>query len=244
MKSLRTVVLFLCVCILFIEWNFAALNSHLSSHSVKFQPSHASSTKAGPTALNMSIVSWNMAEKDPQFDQCGFIKGYRSSDIVIIGIQECEDIKPRRREGRRTRKWREIQRKYLGKSFKCISSHKMGGLFISIHAKQRATRAIQSLQVVDVACGVGNVLTNKGAVGVIMRIHNKTLALVNAHLAAHQKHVSISMICLYLNIYTTIQHCTNFAYCCILYYIILTVTLQYAILSTVQPSTLYHTILS
>lgn len=205
MKFLRTVVLFLCICIWFVECSIAALNSRISSHSVKFQPSHAASTNVKQTtALNMSIVSWNMAEKDPQFDQCEFIKGYRSSDIVVIGIQECEDIKPRRREGRRTRKWREIQRKYLGKSFKCISSHKMGGLFISIHAKPRATRAIQSLQVVDAACGVGNVLTNKGAVGMIMRIHNKTLALVNSHLAAHQKHVSISIICLCLNI----QYCT------------------------------------
>ena len=42
-------------------------------------------------------------------------------------------------------------------------------------------------QVVDVACGIGQILANKGAVGVVLKMRSgKTLALVNAHLAAHQ----------------------------------------------------------
>jgi hypothetical protein len=143
------------------------------------------------SALNMSIISWNMAEVAPNTKDCAFIRGYRSSDIVVFGIQECEDIRPRRREGHRTRLWRELQRKLLGRQFQCIGSHKMGGLFLSVYAKQTALEKIRGVQLVDVACGVGNVLTNKGAVGAILRFGNKTVALVNSHLAAHQKYVSV-----------------------------------------------------
>jgi hypothetical protein len=141
--------------------------------------------------LNVSIISWNMAEKAPNEADCAFLKDYRNRDIVVFGIQECEDIRPRRREGHRTRKWRYLQRKLLGRQFQCLASHKMGGLFISVYAKNHARKEVQGMQLVDVACGVGNVLTNKGAVGVVMRIRNKTVALVNSHLAAHQKYVSM-----------------------------------------------------
>jgi hypothetical protein len=45
---------------------------------------------------------------------------------------------------------------------------------------------VQGLQLIGVPCGVGNVLTNKGAVCVLLRIRDTSLAFVNAHLAAHE----------------------------------------------------------
>jgi hypothetical protein len=62
----------------------------------------------------------------------------------------------------------------------------MGGLQIAVHVKKTIVKKIIGIQVIDVACGVGNVLTNKGAVCVLLRIKGKTLALINAHMAAHQ----------------------------------------------------------
>lgn len=62
----------------------------------------------------------------------------------------------------------------------------MGGLQIAVHVKRSIVKKIIGVQVLDVACGVGNVLTNKGAVCVLLRIKGKTLALINAHMAAHQ----------------------------------------------------------
>lgn len=143
------------------------------------------------SALNLTVVTWNMAEKAPIESDCSFIKKFRSSDIVVLGIQECEDIRPRRREGHRTRLWRLLQRKMLGKKFQCIGSHKMGGLFISVYCKKSAVSLVEGVQLVDVACGVGNVLTNKGAACVVLRMQNKTIALVNSHLAAHKNYVSM-----------------------------------------------------
>ena len=74
----------------------------------------------------------------------------------------------------------------LGKQYDCIAQHKMGGLQIAVHVKKTIVKKIIGIQLIDVACGVGNLLTNKGAVCVLLRIKGKTLALINAHMAAHQ----------------------------------------------------------
>ena len=144
----------------------------------------------GLNSLNMSVISWNMAECTPKESECSFIRSYRAQDIVVFGIQECEDIKPRRKEGHRSRKWKEIQSKCLGKSFECIARHKIGGMMIAVFAAKKVTPLVQGVQIIDVACGIGNLLSNKGAACVNVRINGKTLVLVNAHLAAHQSKVS------------------------------------------------------
>jgi hypothetical protein len=139
--------------------------------------------------LTLSVISWNMAEKPPTAADCSFLKRYRTSDIVVFGLQECEDIRPRRREGHRTRLWRQLQRQALGKTFQCVGSHKMGGLFISAFVRKPLASRVQQVQLVEVACGVGNMMTNKGAACIVLHLQNKSIALINSHLAAHQRYV-------------------------------------------------------
>ncbi|KAJ1434178.1 Endonuclease/exonuclease/phosphatase [Ochromonadaceae sp. CCMP2298] len=138
----------------------------------------------------MTLVSWNMAEQAPTDEDCSFLKQYRNNDFVVFAIQECEDIRPRRNEGHRSRKWKELQSKSLGRSFRCFARHKLGGLLVAVYGKQKLSKQIEGIQVIDVACGVGNVLTNKGAICVAVRMRGKTFAVVNCHFAAHQSQVS------------------------------------------------------
>lgn len=44
----------------------------------------------------------------------------------------------------------------------------------------------QVIKVAEVACGVGNVLQNKGGIGAFVRVDRTTFLFVAAHLAAHQ----------------------------------------------------------
>lgn len=44
----------------------------------------------------------------------------------------------------------------------------------------------QVIKVADVACGVGNVLQNKGGIGAFVRVDRTTFLFIAAHLAAHQ----------------------------------------------------------
>ena len=67
-----------------------------------------------------------------------------------------------------------------------LAQHKMGGLQLSVFVRKGLQQKVQGLQILDVACGVGNVLTNKGAICAMLRMQGKTIAFVNAHFAAHQ----------------------------------------------------------
>jgi hypothetical protein len=169
-----------------------------------------SSLKSGKArgSFNLSVVSWNMAEKAPNDKDCSFIREYRSTDFVVFGIQECEDIKPRRKDGHRTRKWSTLQKNLLGSSHRCVVRHKLGGLMLSVFAKRKLMKDIKGIQTIDVACGVGNVLTNKGATVAALRIRNKTIILANAHFAAHQTYVR--MILLYCVVCSTLWIATSF----------------------------------
>lgn len=112
--------------------------------------------------------------------------------MFALGVQECEDIKVRRTEGHRSKALFLLLQRSLGKSFECIARHKIGGIQIAVFVKRRVAKRVTGVHVMDVACGVGNVLTNKGAVCVLLRIRRQTLAIVSAHLAAHQTKVTLS----------------------------------------------------
>jgi hypothetical protein len=73
---------------------------------------------------NISIVSWNLAEKSPSKKDCL---------LIVIGVQECEDVRPRREEGHRSRAWKTLQKISLGKDFICLAQHRMGGMYKYIY---------------------------------------------------------------------------------------------------------------
>jgi hypothetical protein len=180
---------------LFIVVAIALLTTHALCGSLKGNKKVASGKSATskeesmPTSFNVSVVTWNLAEKKVTEADSNFLKLQKDNDFIVLGVQECENIKPRREEGHRSKAWRIIQRNALGKSFECVAEHKMGGLQIAVFAKKNVAKHVQGLQIIDVACGIGNVLANKGAVCILMRMKGKTVALINAHLAAHKTKV-------------------------------------------------------
>eukprot|EP01039_Chlorochromonas_danica_P000368 gene368-397_t len=141
-------------------------------------------------------MTWNLAEKSPSWEDCSIVmKDLKDCDLVVLGIQECEDIRPRRHEGRRSRKWREFHQKVFASSsssssssssYELLAAHKLGGMQLVIYGKRKAAKLITGIQTLEIPCGIGNVLTNKGAIAILLRLKgSKTLALVNSHLAAH-----------------------------------------------------------
>ena len=212
--------------------------SSISTKKSSSRRETATSTSPIPTspsvAYNLSVITWNLAEKKPTDQDCLFLKEFRGDDFVVFGVQECENIKPRREEGHRSRAWRAIQKAALGKSYVCLAQHRMGGMQIAgnvittplllplvilmlskehirlvehtvdtqlpsnsnpyenppltspksiltlltltyclVYCKKSLAGRVQGTQILDVACGVGNVLTNKGAVCVLLRIRGK-----------------------------------------------------------------------
>jgi len=171
----------------------------------------------GATKITVSVVTWNLAEASPSEDEAKFIRRFRKahpsmssqegrrkgSDIVLIGGQETEDIKPRRAEGNRSRQLRTLVIKMLGKEYVPIAIHSLGGVQFCLCVRREILNEIELCSIADVTCGIGNVFHNKGAICAYVQIkaRNKEdepstrrqksvkMLFVAAHMAAHVKNV-------------------------------------------------------
>jgi len=158
----------------------------------------------------VSVVTWNLAEDSPSEEDASFIRKFRKngispdqgSDLVLISGQECENIKPRRSEGRRSREYRRLMITMLGKGYVPLALHLLGGIQFGLFAKRSFLKEVEDVSVVDVTCGIGNVFHNKGAIAAFVKLkarndirndsdkkRSKSLRMVfvTAHLAAHVK---------------------------------------------------------
>ena len=84
-------------------------------------------TSCNTNNVSLSIITWNLGEYTPK--HLNFIQSFNSSDIIAVGVQECEDIRPRmsNKDSKKSRLYRARLKKAIGKSYKCISQDKLGG---------------------------------------------------------------------------------------------------------------------
>ena len=61
--------------------------------------------------------------------------GLDASDLTVLGVQEVENLKPRRHEGSRSREWRRLVLKALGRTHALLSLTSLGGLQLAVLAK-------------------------------------------------------------------------------------------------------------
>jgi phosphatidylinositol-bisphosphatase len=160
--------------------------------------------------ITVSVVTWNLAEESASEDDAAFIRNFRKngvnsgtgSDLVLISGQECENIKPRRSEGRRSREFRRLAIMMLGKGYVPIAMHLLGGIQFVLFSKRSFLKEIEDVAVADVTCGIGNVFHNKGAIAAFLTVRARNdehqepnvkrskslrMVFVTAHMAAHVK---------------------------------------------------------
>lgn len=77
------------------------------------QPGHQGGH--GDNSVEVCVVTWNLAEESPPARDLEFLRqASRGSDLVAVGVQEIENLKPRRNEGGRTREWRRLLIRWVG----------------------------------------------------------------------------------------------------------------------------------
>ena len=143
--------------------------------------------------LNVAALTWNLAERLPPMEDLEFMKKLRVAQIVVIGVQECHAIMG----GDNMKKghvgaasvWQSMCKSMLGKRFIGVAGKTMGPIHINMYVRADIIAGLSELRVGHVSCGVGNVLFNKGAVGVTCRLHGRTLVFVCAHLAARTERI-------------------------------------------------------
>ncbi|KAL6634390.1 hypothetical protein ACP70R_027061 [Stipagrostis hirtigluma subsp. patula] len=77
-----------------------------------------------------------------------------------------------------------------GHSFVRVGSRQMAGLLIAVWVRVNLKQFIGDIDTAAVACGLGRAIGNKGAVGLRMRIYDRSICFVNCHFAAHMEAVS------------------------------------------------------
>jgi len=138
------------------------------------------------SAIRVLVVTWNLAESTPSKSDCALVaRMCEEADIVAMGCQEVEALKPRRSEGRGSLRFRRRLGASLGATHRCVSRESLGSTQLLIFARNGG-RPIKVLQTWGVTCGVGNVLANKGSLGAVVSAQGRRLAFLTAHLAAHQ----------------------------------------------------------
>ena len=72
--------------------------THSSTHS----HTHSSLPANNNTNITVACITWNLQEMTPSRSDCHFLLDFRPKDLVVLGVQECEALKPRRQEGSRS----------------------------------------------------------------------------------------------------------------------------------------------
>ncbi|KAH8070319.1 hypothetical protein JL721_5082 [Aureococcus anophagefferens] len=113
--------------------------------------------------VTVACVTWNMAALSPSAKDCKFLQDLRHHSVVCVGVQELEDLKPRRSEGHRSAAWtRALRKAFPDKQFDRVADHAAGPVRLAVFVNRRAPLAVRSCAVGDVACGIGNIVRNKG----------------------------------------------------------------------------------
>ena len=125
--------------------------------------------------ITCSVITWNLAESSPSEDEAAFIRKFRGtkgsgSDFVVFGAQETENTKPRRSEGSRSVEIRRLLIKMLGKKYVPLALHSLGGVQFALFCKRSIVGDLEHVSIADVACGIGNVFHNKGAIGAFVQM--------------------------------------------------------------------------
>ncbi|GIL84443.1 hypothetical protein Vretifemale_13061, partial [Volvox reticuliferus] len=82
--------------------------------------------------------------------------------------------------------WEERLKEAVGPGYFMVASTHMGQIRLLLFARNDVYAAISDVRTSKQATGVAGVATNKGGVGISLRVWETTIAFVNSHLAAHQ----------------------------------------------------------
>jgi hypothetical protein len=141
--------------------------------------------------LKVCCITWNLSEHLPQLDDIKFMKEYRDAQIIVIGCQECQPVvySAKKNEVAPVDVWQAMTKSCLGKRFSAIAGKAMGAIHINVYVRDDLLGGISDVNIGHVACGLGNVMFNKGAVGISCVVRGHKLAFVCAHLAARIERV-------------------------------------------------------
>ncbi|XP_042469813.1 type II inositol polyphosphate 5-phosphatase 15-like [Zingiber officinale] len=155
--------------------------------------------------IKILVGTWNVGQGKASHDSLISWLGSSASDVglVVVGLQEVEmgagflamaaAKETVGLEGSANGQWwLSAIGKTLdeGSSFQRVGSRQLAGLLIAAWARKTLRPYIGDVDAAAVPCGFGRAIGNKGAVGLRMRVYDRTICFASCHFAAHLEAVS------------------------------------------------------
>ncbi|XP_047081566.1 type II inositol polyphosphate 5-phosphatase 15-like isoform X2 [Lolium rigidum] len=154
--------------------------------------------------IKVLVCSWNVGQEKASYESLRAWLKFPTAEVgvVVVGLQEVEmgagflAMSAAKEtvglEGSPNGEWwlDAIGKILKGHSFERVGSRQMAGLLTAVWVKTNLKCSVGDIDNAAVACGLGRAIGNKGAVGLRMRIHDRSICFVNCHFAAHMEAVS------------------------------------------------------
>ena len=137
--------------------------------------------------IKICCLTWNMHGLVPTEEQVQKLLNRPSNwDIYAIGSEECLRSIFKSLFYADKSEWETKLQNYFSGDYVLIASEALCAIHVVIFVRSTLIKNISKVKTNYVKTGVKNLLGNKGAVGVSFNIFNKSLMIINCHLAALQ----------------------------------------------------------
>eukprot|EP00005_Dracoamoeba_jomungandri_P002552 CAMPEP_0174256092 /NCGR_PEP_ID=MMETSP0439-20130205/5350_1 /TAXON_ID=0 /ORGANISM="Stereomyxa ramosa, Strain Chinc5" /LENGTH=941 /DNA_ID=CAMNT_0015338551 /DNA_START=472 /DNA_END=3293 /DNA_ORIENTATION=+ len=155
----------------------------LAAHEIK----HGAITKYDEK-VKIFIGTWNMGDAPPPYDKLSLWIPPSMYDLYVISTQEStyhtEDSSPES-------DWINAIKHLLGDEYVTIATMSLLAIRLVVFVKREHFYKISEIHKGTEATGIGNVIGNKGAVGVSFRFNQTKLCFVGSHLAARVERIYV-----------------------------------------------------
>ncbi|KAF3789432.1 Type I inositol polyphosphate 5-phosphatase 12 [Nymphaea thermarum] len=184
-------------------WNMASPSA--IDNTIKLELSKKEILYAKQNTVKILTGTWNVGQERASHDSLIAWIGSAATDvgIIVVGLQEVEmgagflamaaAKESVGLEGSSNGQWwLDTIGKVLdeGTSFERVGSRQLAGLLIAVWIRKHLRPFVGDVDAAAVPCGFGRAIGNKGAVGLKMRVYDRTMCFVNCHFAAHLEAVN------------------------------------------------------
>lgn len=138
--------------------------------------------------LRLFIGTWNLHAKPVPHNLIDFIQpGY---DIYAIGTEECENSIESSFIFTSKQKWCNSIQSVLGDAYIEIAQQTLVAMHCIVYIRVVYAHLVSNIEVDSVATGIGDVMGNKGGVGISFSIGYTNMLFVTSHFQAHQNNIT------------------------------------------------------
>lgn len=139
--------------------------------------------------LRIFTLTWNMHGNFPPDDLSSLLPTSHSHHIIAVSSQECLRSISKSFLYSSKKAWEMRLSQLLDRNYTLFASGSLGSIHLVVFASKLIESQLSSPVVQKVRTGFGNVLSNKGAVGIKFHVGNTSLLLVSCHLTSGQDKV-------------------------------------------------------